>query len=284
MSKTIHKARLADIEVDEVSIVDKAANKRKWLFMKRDTSEDEGGENLELLKAFKNDEGAIEALEGIEEHLTSFDMLFDKKLEDPDLTEEQKALLLAKRAEYEELKELLEDGFEELFLGKTAFSSNGGADGKGNETAKSNGSTGDEPSGVESEEKVNTDESEGQGDSADKTGDPASKGKGGKGKGNGLPEPLAGVKKGKKKPADDDDDEDEEDDGDEDDMDESDEEEGKTDNKKKPTKKSDEDDDEEDADDLDEEELGLLEKINSELQRGEKLRKEVREQNAQTEA
>jgi hypothetical protein len=282
VSKEIRKARLADIEVDEVSFVDKAANKRKFLFMKRDTSEDKGGENLELLKAFKNDEAAIEALEGIEEHLTAFDILFDKKLEDASLTEEQKALLLEKRAQYEELKELLEDGFEELFLGKTAFSSNGGADGKGNETAKGHdGSTGDEPTGVQEEEEVDTDEQDGGEDRSPDKGNPTSKGKGGKGKGGGLPEPLAGVKKGKKKPADDNSDEDEEDESNEDDMDESDEEEGKKDTKK-PTKKSDED--EEESDDLDEEEVELLEKISSELQRGEKLRKEVRQQNSQAQA
>jgi len=274
--KELQKARLADIEVDEVSIVDKAANKRKWLFMKRDTSEeDKGGENLELLKAFSKDEDAIAALEGIEEHLTNFDALFNKKLEDESLTEEQKALLLEKRAQYEELKEMLEDGFEELFLGKTAFSSNGGANGKGNDTAKSNGSTGDEPSGVESEEEINTEEADGQGDSADKAGDPTSKGKGGKGAGNGLPMPLAGVKK-KKKPADDEDMEDEEDDSDDEEA------EGEAPaGKKKPTKKSEEDEAEEDDEELDEEEQGLMKQISAELERGTKLRKELKEQNAQ---
>jgi hypothetical protein len=117
------KARLADIEVDEVSIVDKAANKRKFLFMKRDvTSEDnnEGGENLELLKQFKKNPEAIAALEGLEENLVKFDGVLKKALENPKLTAEEKEMLLEKKAEYESLKQDMEDGFEKLFLDKAS--------------------------------------------------------------------------------------------------------------------------------------------------------------------
>jgi hypothetical protein len=247
--------------------------------MKRDTSEeDKGGENLELLKAFKNDEEAIAALEGIEEHLTNFDVLFDKKLEDKSLTEEQRALLTEKRAQYEELKETLESGFEELFLDKAAFSSNGGADGKGNEDADD---------GVDSEEEgpdmTRADVDDATPHNAGQDGDPTKSGKGGKGSGGGLPMPLAGVKKKKKPAADEEDSEDAADGGDDEAAEgEADGEEAAP-SKKKPTKKSDEDDAEDDEE-LDAEEQELLKNISAELERGEKLRKDLKEQSAQQSA
>lgn len=261
----LRKARLADIEVDEVSFVDRAANKRKFLFMKRDNSEDEtkGGENLELLKAFKNDEDVIAALEGIEENLVKVDQALSKKLEEEDLTDEQREMLLEKKAEYEALKEELEDGFEQLFLDKAAFSGNGGSNGK------SNGKADD---GVDSEEKTNTDETDGGDDENATTANPTSSGKGGKGKGGGTPKPLAGVQKKKKPAADEEDAEDEADGGD----DEATEDEAPA-GKKKPTKKSDDSEEESDEDAFDEEDQTILKSIQVELEKGEKLRSEVKE-------
>jgi len=45
--------RLSDIEVDEVSLVDKAANKKKFAFMKRDQSQEnnETAKNKEVEKS-----------------------------------------------------------------------------------------------------------------------------------------------------------------------------------------------------------------------------------------
>jgi len=253
----LRKARLADIEVDEVSFVDKAANKRKFLFMKRDTStseEDKGGENLELLKAFKKDEDVIGALEGIEENLVKFEQALEKKLESEDISDEERELLMEKKAEYETLKNELEEGFEQLFLDKVASSSNGGADGKDNSDADD---------GVDSEEEMDTDETDGGEDENASTANPTGSGKGGKGSGGGVPQPLAGVKK-KKKPAEDDNDDDSEDDSDEDDSEES---------GKKPTKKSDDSDEE-----FDDDENALLSQIQTELEKGEKLRAEVKDE------
>lgn len=69
--------RLKDIEVDEVSLVDKAANKRKFAFMKRDNTEDhkETEKNEEVKEAEQNitvvptDEPTAEEVEAIEKLL-----------------------------------------------------------------------------------------------------------------------------------------------------------------------------------------------------------------------
>jgi len=121
-TKKIEKARLADIDVDEVSYVDRAANKRKFLFMKRDTSEDEtkGGESLELLKIFKGHKEAIDSLDGIDANLIAFDKAFDSILQGKEITEEQKKFLIEKREEYSLIKDKMNHGFEVLFLDKKA--------------------------------------------------------------------------------------------------------------------------------------------------------------------
>jgi len=71
--------RLKDIEVDEVSLVDKAANKRKFAFMKRDNTDEhkEAEKNDEVKEAEQNiavvtpvtDEPTAEEVEAIEKLL-----------------------------------------------------------------------------------------------------------------------------------------------------------------------------------------------------------------------
>lgn len=232
--KQIHKARLADIDVKEISHVDRAANKRKWLFRKRDTSEDnEGGENLELLKAFKKDPQAIEALEGIEANLVKFDQALAKRLEDPKLTAEEKTLLLAKKGEYEDLKAELEDGFEQLFLDKKYEADS------------------DEESADEEEADEEEDEE--------------------------VP-PVKAKKKGKKVAKSDDEAEDEDDSEDEESEEETEAElEKKDDEGDKDEDDEKKDDESKSDDDIDDEDKPILEQIQKELEKGEQLRKEVRE-------
>lgn len=122
MSK-VRKARLANIDIDEVSLVDKAANKRRFLFAKRDTSEtaekEREGENLELLKRFRKDKDVIKAVEGIDSHLTALKTKLEKALESDDLSDEDRDMLLAKKEEFDLMREDIEEQFEHLFLDKT---------------------------------------------------------------------------------------------------------------------------------------------------------------------
>ena len=123
-NKNLRKARLANIDIDEVSFVDKAANKRKFTFVKRDTSttpadEERKGENLELLKRFKKDKDVIKAVEGIDSHLTALKTKLEKALEADDLSDEDREMLLAKKEEFDLMREDIEEQFEHLFLDKT---------------------------------------------------------------------------------------------------------------------------------------------------------------------
>ena len=119
----IEKARLADIDVDEISYVDKAANKKKFIFMKRDTGDEngkKGGENLDLLKHLQGNEEVIGSLEGIDGGLERLSKAFDTLLAKPGLTEDQKALIVEKRDELTVISESIQDDFENLFLDKSA--------------------------------------------------------------------------------------------------------------------------------------------------------------------
>lgn len=119
-------ARLIDIEVDEVSYVDKAANKRKFLFVKRDSTE--GGDSLELTKQLKGNKDAIEALQGINSNLLKFENVLKGLLTKKDLTEEIRKVLAEKQKEFGVLKASIDKGFEELLLGKQRNRNSGGVD------------------------------------------------------------------------------------------------------------------------------------------------------------
>lgn len=110
-------ARLGDIEVEEVSYVDKAANKRKFLLTKRDSSS-EGGENLELIKHFKGNKSVIGALEGIEKNLDELKKAFDTELAKSGLPKELQEKLLEKKEEFEDIQKDMNQMFEELFTSK----------------------------------------------------------------------------------------------------------------------------------------------------------------------
>lgn len=115
----IRKARLANMDIEEVSVVDKAANKRKFLFKKRDDSnETEGGENLELLKRLQKNEKVIKAVEGIDAHLSALDAEIDKLLAKKDLSDDDRKLLKAKKEEFGLMKQDIEEQFEHLFMDK----------------------------------------------------------------------------------------------------------------------------------------------------------------------
>lgn len=108
-------ARLIDIEVDEVSLVDKAANKRKFLFAKRDMK---GGDDLELLKRLKGEKDAVAALKGINENLDKFASVIDKLLEKKDIDEDSKKLLVDKKEEFAGIRKDINEQFDELFMNK----------------------------------------------------------------------------------------------------------------------------------------------------------------------
>ena len=61
--------RLSNIQVDEVSLVDKAANKRKFAFMKRDNSEDVKEEVKETQKVVDKEELTPEELDILRKQL-----------------------------------------------------------------------------------------------------------------------------------------------------------------------------------------------------------------------
>lgn len=118
--KHLRKARLANMDIEEVSYVDKAANKRKFLFVKRDSSEDrKDGENLELLKRFRGDKEIIKAIEGIDAQMAVLKGRIAKALEADDLPDDERELLLSKKEELDLIVEDVEEQFEHLFLDKT---------------------------------------------------------------------------------------------------------------------------------------------------------------------
>lgn len=109
----IRKARLADIQVDEVSFVDKAANKRKFLFMKRDTTE--GGDSLNLIKAFQNSKGAIQALEAIDKGFDDLAAAILTKSEEDGTEEDLKKFLQYKEEEVLKFQALVVAKMETIF-------------------------------------------------------------------------------------------------------------------------------------------------------------------------
>lgn len=119
----MRKARLAEIEVDEVSYVDKAANKKTFIFVKRDISNDsktEGGDSLLLIKRFMKNQSVIDALESFEKNFTAIDAEFDKLEKADGITAEEKEALISKRRDLQDVRNDFNEQFEFLFLDKSS--------------------------------------------------------------------------------------------------------------------------------------------------------------------